>query len=150
MIFARSPYPRERRNSMLRFIVGVFMVLHGLVHLLYFAHSQRLIELRPEMVWPEGSWAFSKLLGNEATRSLASISYVLAAIGFVAGGIGILAGQAWWHRVVVGSAAFSAAIIILFWDGQLQRMNDKGLIGLLINIAILVALLVLRWPSVGF
>lgn len=135
---------------MRRFIVGVFIVLHGLVHLLYFAHSRRLIELRPEMVWPEGSWAFSKLLGDEATRLLASISYVLAVIGFVAGGTGILVRQAWWRPVVVGSAAFSAGIIILFWDGELQMMDDKGLIGLLINIAILVALLILRWPSVGF
>ena len=135
---------------MLRFIVGVFMVLHGLVHLLYFAHSQRLIELRPEMVWPEGSWAFSKLLGDEATRLLASISYVLAAIGFVAGGTGILLRQDWWRPVVVGSAAFSAGIIILFWDGAMQMLDDKGGIGLLINLAILVALLILRWPSLGF
>jgi hypothetical protein len=135
---------------LLRFIVGVFIVLHGLVHLLYFAHSRRLIELRPGLDWPEGSWAFSKLVGDEATRLLASISYVLAAIGFVVGGIGILVGQAWWHPVVVGSAAFSAGIVVLFWDGKLQRMDDKGLIAVLINAAILVALLILRWPSVGF
>jgi len=135
---------------LLRFIVSVFIVLHGLVHLLYFAHSRRLVELRPEMVWPEGSWAFSKLLGDEATRLLASISYVLAAIGFVAGGTGILLRQDWWRPVVVGSAAFSAGIIILFWDGAMQMLDDKGGIGLLINLAILVALLILRWPSLGF
>ena len=51
---------------MLRFIIGVSIVLLGLVHLLYFAQSRGLFELRPEMVWPEGSWAFSKLLGDEA------------------------------------------------------------------------------------
>jgi len=135
---------------MLRFIIGVFIVLHGLVHLLYFGQSRRLFELQPGMVWPEGSWAFSKLLGDEATRLLASISYVLAAIGSVAGGIGILMRQAWWRPVVVGSAAFSAVIVVLFWDGELQKLADKGGIGLLINIAILVALLILRWPSLGF
>jgi hypothetical protein len=150
MVFARRPYPRERRNSLLRFIVGVFIVLHGLVHLLYFAHSQNLIELRPEMVWPEGSWAISKLFGDEASRLLASISYVLAAIGFVAGGTGMLLRQDWWRPVVVGSAAFSAVIIILFWDGAMQMLDDKGGIGLLINLSILVALLILRWPSLGF
>jgi hypothetical protein len=135
---------------MLRFIVGVFIVLHGLVHLLYFGQSARYFELQPEMVWPDGSWAFSRLLGDEATRILASISCVLAAIGFVAGGTGILVRQAWWRPVIVGSAAFSAGIIILFWDGGLQRMDDKGLIGLLINVAILAAMLILRWPSLGF
>jgi hypothetical protein len=145
-----KPFAKERRSPLLRFVFGIFIVLHGLVHLLYFGQSQRLFELRPGMIWPDGSWAFSRLLGDEATRILASISYVLAAIGFVVGGIGILVRQAWWRPVVVGSAAFSAVIIILFWDGAVQRLDDKGGIGLLINLAMLVALLVLRWPSLGF
>lgn len=135
---------------MLRFIIGGFMVLHGLVHLFYVGQSRRMFELGPDMVWPDGSWAFSKLLGDEATRSLASIAYGLATIGFVAGGIGILLGQAWWRPVVVGSAAFSAVMILLFWDGVMQKLADRGAIGLLINGAILVALLVLRWPDFGF
>lgn len=135
---------------MFRIVFGVFIVLHGLVHLLYFGQSARYFELQPEMVWPDGSWAFSRLLGDEATRILASISYVLAAIGFIAGGIGILVSQAWWRPVVVASAAFSAVIIVLFWDGKMQRLDDQGGIGLLINLAILVALLVPRWPSLGF
>jgi len=135
---------------MLRIIFGVFIVLHGLVHLLYFGQSARYFELQPAMVWPDGSWAFSRLLGDEATRILASISCVLAAIGFVAGGIGILVRLAWWRPVVVGSAVFSAVIIVLFWDGVVQNLDDKGGIGLLINLAILVALLILRWPSFGF
>jgi hypothetical protein len=135
---------------MLRFIVGVFIVLHGLVHLLYFGQSRRLFELQPGMAWPEGSWAFSKLIGDEAARWLASISCVLAAVGFVAGGIGILVGQAWWGPVVVGSAAFSAAIFILFWDGKLQKLANKGAIAILINGAILVAVLILGWPDFGF
>jgi len=81
---------------MLRFSIGAFIVLHGLVHLLYFGQSWRLFELQPGMVWPEGSWAFSKLLGVEATRLLASISCVLAALAFVAGGAGMLLRQARW------------------------------------------------------
>jgi hypothetical protein len=135
---------------MLRFIVGVFLVLHGLVHLLYFAQSRRLFELQPGMAWPEGSWAFSKLLGEGATRWLASISCLLAAIGFVAGGIGIFLGQAWWRPLVVGSAAFSAAIFVLFWDVKLQRLANKGAIAILINGAILVAVLIFQWPDFGF
>jgi hypothetical protein len=133
----------------LRFIIGVFIVLHGLVHLLYFGQSWRLFELQPEMVWPEGSWALSKLLGDEATRLLASIFCILAAIGFVAGGTGILVRQAWWRPVVVGSAAFSAVIFILFWDGEMQKLDNQGGIALLINIAILVSVLILRWPYLG-
>jgi hypothetical protein len=131
----------------LRFIVGVFILLHGLVHLLYFGQGWRLFELQPGMVWPKGSWAFSRLLGAEATRLLASIACLVAAIGFVAGGAGILAKQAWWRPVIVGAAAFSAAIFVLFWNGKLQRLDNQGAIAILINVAILVAVLVLHWPD---
>ena len=135
---------------MLRFIIGVFIVLHGLVHLLYFGQSWRLFELKPKMIWPEGSWAFSRLLGDDTTRLLASISCVVAAIGFVAGGTAILLAQDWWRPVVVGPAAFSSVIFILFWDGERRKMADKGGIGLLINLVIIVAVLILHWPDFGF
>jgi hypothetical protein len=129
---------------MWQIVIGIFLFLHGLVHLLYLGQSARLFELQPGMVWPDSSWAFSRLLGDEATRVLASISCGMAAIGFVAGGIGIFVMQAWWRPVVVGSATFSAVIFILFWDRQAQMLANKGAIGLLINLAILIALLVLR------
>jgi hypothetical protein len=135
---------------MLRFIIGIFMVLHGLIHLLYFGQSQRLFELQPEMVWPDGSWAFSKLLGNKTTRLLASISCVLTAVGFVAGGIGLFAMSAWWRPLVVGSAVFSSILYILFWDGKMHKLADQGGIALLINSAILVSVLIVRWPDFGF
>ncbi len=129
---------------MLELLIGLFIVLHGLVHLFYFGQSRRLFELQPGMVWPDGSWAFSKRLGNETTRMLASTSCVLAAIGFVAGGIGLLTGQTWGSSVVLGSAVLSTIIFILFWDGNWQKWNDKGGGGIVINLAILVALLILR------
>ena len=135
---------------MLRIIFGVFMVLHGLVHLLYYGQSRRLFELQRGMVWPEGAWAFSRLFGDGTTRWLASIACVVAAVGFVAGGIGILAGQAWWRPAAVGAAAFSTAIFVLFWDGELHKLDNQGAIAILINIALLIAVLVLRWPAFGF
>ena len=135
---------------MLRFIVGAFIVLHGLVHLLYFGQSQRLFELQPGMIWPDGSWAFSRLVGEATTRLLASIACVLAALGFVAGGAAILLGQPWWRPVVVAAAAFSAGIFVLFWNGRLQKLPDQGAIAILINVAILVAVLILHWPDFGF
>jgi len=127
------------------FLMGVFFVLHGLVHLLYFGQSWRLFELRPKMVWPAGSWALSKLLGDETTRLLASLSLIVAAVGFLAGGLGIFTRQDWWRPVVIGSAAFSILIFVLFWDGRLQMLDDKGGVGLLISLAILVAVLIFKW-----
>ncbi|GIK42942.1 MAG: hypothetical protein BroJett011_67750 [Chloroflexota bacterium] len=122
---------------MLNFIIGAFIILHGLVHLLYFGQSRRLFELQPGMVWPDSSWAFSKLVGDKATRWLASACCILAAIGFVVGGAGIIAGWAWWRPVVVGVAVFSTGLFILFWDGKMRELDNQGGIALLINMAIL-------------
>ncbi len=135
---------------MLRIIVGVFMALHGMVHLLYLGQSQRWFELQPGMVWPDGAWALTRLAGEAGGRRLASVACGLAAAGFVVGGIAILAGQPWWRPVVVAAAAFSTGIWLLFWDGSVQHLADKGAIAILINLAVLLAVLILRWPDFGF
>jgi hypothetical protein len=130
----------------MRIVFGIFVVVHGLVHLLYVGQSARYFELRPGMVWPDGSWAFSRLLGDTVTRKLASGALLLAALGFVVGGVGILVSQAWWQPVVAGAAVLSSVVYLLFWNGRMQNLNGQGGIGLLINLAILVAVLLLRWP----
>jgi len=135
---------------MIKVLAGLFLVLHALVHLLYFGQSARIFELKPGMVWPDGSWIFSRLLGEGAARSLASILLILAALGLIVGGIGIFAGQAWLRPVVVGVAIFSSIVYILFWNGRMQNLDGQGAVGLLIDIAILLAVLVFRWPKFDF
>lgn len=135
---------------MIRILFGVFFVLHGFVHLLYLGQSARYFELQPGMVWPDGSWAFSRLFGIPENRNLASIFLILAAIGFVAGGAGIFLQQGWWQSVVVSDAVFSSVIYILFWDGIMQSLDNKGGVGILINLAILAALLIFNWPNFEF
>ncbi len=128
-------------------IFGVFIVLHGLIHLLYFGQSGRYFELKTGMIWPDGSWAFSSLLGVAATRNLASIALILAAAGLVAGGMGMLTSQTWGRPLVVAAAAFSSILFLVLWNGTAQNLDGQGAVGLLINIAILVTVLMLRWPT---
>jgi hypothetical protein len=141
-----SHHVSKRWNAMLNVIVGAFIVLHGLVHLLYFGQSWRLFELQPGMTWPDGAWAF-KFLGDQTTRFLASIACIVSTIGFVAGGVGILISQVWWRPMVVGTAIFSSVVYILFWDGKLQKLDGQGAIAILINIVILFAVFVLQLPN---
>ena len=132
---------------MFRILFGIFIILHGLVHMLYFGQSGRYFEMQPGMVWPDGSWAFSRLLGEAGTRNLASALLVLATLAFVAGAIGLFAKQTWWRPVVVGAASFSSVIYLLFWDGHFQELPNKGVVGILIDLAILAAVLVFHWPK---
>lgn len=133
-----------------RIIISIFFILHAIVHLLYFAQSQRFFELQPGLDWPGGSWAFSKLLGDKTTRLLASICLILAAIAFLAGGVGLLLSQGWWRSLVIGAAAFSSLVFILFWNGKFNKLDAQGGVGLLIDLLILVALLVFNWPDFNF
>lgn len=135
---------------MIRILFGLFLVLHGLVHLLYVGQSARYFALQPGMTWPDGSWILSKVFGGAATRGTASALLVLATVGFVAGGAALLLSQLWWRPFVVGAAVLSALIYLLFWDGGLQKLDNQGGIAILINLAILTALLLFRWPILAF
>jgi hypothetical protein len=72
----------------IRTLFGIFVMLHGLVHLWYVTLSRGLVEFRPEMGSTGQSWLFIPLLGDAATRWLATIVYALATFSFAAGGIG--------------------------------------------------------------
>ena len=135
---------------MIGILLGVLFVLHGLVHLLYTGQSLRIFELQPGMYWPDGALAFSKLLEVSTIRTLASVLLVLAAFGFVIGGAAVIFKQAWWRPMIVGVAVFSTLIYLLLWDGGWQSLDNKGFVGILINLAILAALLVFRWPAFDF
>lgn len=132
---------------MARVALGAFLVLHGLVHLLYTGQARRLFELRPGMTWPHGSWALSGVIGNEAARAVAAVCFAVVAVGYATGGTALLLGQQWWRPVALLAAALSAVAIVLLWDGVMHMLPDQGLIGLLIDLAIIVAVLAFRWPQ---
>ena len=124
-------------------ILGIFLLLHGGVHLLYAGQSKRLFELRPAMTWPDESWLFRKVFPVETTRWVATILLGLAALGFIAAGLGAFLGQGWWLPLTVGSAVFSILIFLLFWDGRLKALDAQGGIGILLNLATIVVVQIL-------
>ena len=134
---------------MYTFMFAGFIILHGLVHLLYAGQALRLFELRPGMLWPDGAWLFSRLFGDRVTRWLATIMLILAALAFVAGGFGLIFSQAWWYPLTTAAAFLSSVMIIVLWDGKLHKMDDQGGVGLLLNLIILVLIIFVGWPSVG-
>ncbi len=122
---------------------GIFIALHGLVHVWYVVLSQQLVAFKPEMGWTGRSWLLTDILGDSPTRSLAGLLFALATIGMVASGIGVMARGEWWRPALVGSAVLSSVTLVLFWDGRADLMAQKGLLGLAINSAILIAMAVL-------
>ena len=131
---------------MLRIVFGIFLILHGLVHLLYFGQGMRLFEL-PGLTWPDGGWAFSRILGQDGVRTVAGIACVVAAAIFVTAGIAYFADASWWRALMLIAVLFSTVIWILFWDGKLHNLSGQGLYAILINIGIYLATQVFHWPN---
>ena len=119
-------------------LLGIFFILHAIVHLLYAGQALRFFELRPDLTWPDGAWAFSRLLGDEFTRTLAAVFLAVTAVSFLAGGLGLLFKQEWWRLTTIGAAALSILVYLLLWDGKLHELHDKGGVGLAISLVILI------------
>lgn len=128
----------------MRLFIGILIILHGLIHLLYFGQSMRFFELQPKMVWPDDSWLFSKLLNVKTLRMVTGILCIMAAIGFVISGAGVIFSPKWCLLLTTGVVVFSDLIFILFWDGRWHNLANQGGYSFLINAVILIALFILK------
>ncbi|OGD44817.1 hypothetical protein A3K69_02600 [Candidatus Bathyarchaeota archaeon RBG_16_57_9] len=118
-------------------ILGIFLVAHGWAHVWYVILSQRLIEFKEEMVWTGESWVLSGFLSESVTRLISTLGYSVSLIGFVAGGVALILGRDWWRPITLASAIISSVTVVLFWDGKLSMLKERGIIGLLIDLAVI-------------
>lgn len=128
-------------------VLGIFVILHGLVHFWFVTLSQGWVEFQTDMGWTGQSWLLTDLLGGSLVRGLSAALYGASAISFVIAGIGFLS-KADWTRPWLGAASLISAVTILaFWDGSFDLMVQKGLLGLLISLGLAIAALVFHWPA---
>ena len=97
-----------------RIVLGVLLVAHGLVHLLWFAAND------------DPAWPFrldrSGLLSGATQKPVA-----VALVAVIVAGFGLLGLAVWgvpglgsiWPWLAVGAAVASLAALVLFWDRQL-------------------------------
>ncbi|HSM23670.1 MAG TPA: hypothetical protein VK856_02280 [Anaerolineaceae bacterium] len=131
----------------MQIVFGIFLILHGLVHMWYVVLSQGWVEFQSEMGWTGISWLLTGTIGNKLTHILASISYSVAAVVFVISAVGLFTKQEWTRTSTIAASLISIFAILLFWDGKLNQLVERGLLGLLISIGILVAAVIFRWPT---
>jgi len=132
------------------FVLGTFLILHGLVHLFYAGLSHHLFDLGAELAWPDGAWAFSRYLSEQSVRTIATVLTVASAVFFVVSGVALYAHQPWWRTVAIAVSILSSLTFLLMWDGVLKKLPDKGMLGILINLGLMLAILVFKWPDFGF
>ncbi len=126
---------------MLKYFFGITIMIHGLIHLWYFLLSQRLVEFKAEMGWSGRSWLLTNFLGDPTTRLLASLFLLVSMFLFVVSGLGMIINKEWSQSLVLFSAILSSVVLLVFWDGNTVQIVEKGLIGLVFNIVIIIAIL---------
>ncbi len=127
------------------FLIGTFILLHGLVHMWYVTLSQGWVEFQSNMGWTGESWLFTNLLGNNITQIAATIFYSLSTVTFLVAGTGLLVKQDWSRIWTIVASVISTITILVFWDGNIGMPVEKGLLGIFINIGILVAIFLFGW-----
>ncbi len=130
----------------MQIVLGIFLVFHGWVHMVYAGQSAQLFQFRPGFTWPNGAWAFSRLLGDEMTRRLAVGALVLIALSFIGGGLGVFFRQAWWRPVAAAAAIASAGLYLLMWNGKFEALDAQGAVGILLNLAVLAVAFIWKAP----
>jgi hypothetical protein len=114
-----------------RIVVGLLLLAHGLVHLLY------LVPAAGDPTYPF-SLARSWLLPGPTRRPVALVLIAAVVLGFLASALALwgvpgLAGV--WSGVTIVAASLSLGLLVAFWDRQLW-------IGVLIDVLLVTAALV--------
>ena len=114
------------------------MAAHGWAHIWYVILSKRIISYEDWMAWTGRSWLFTGIIGESMSLWIATVGYAGSLLGFIASGVLLFFGKPFWRPAALASALLSSSMILLFWDGELSMLKEKGIIGLLINIALMI------------
>jgi hypothetical protein len=118
-----------------RILVGLFLVAHGLVHLLYLTpkpEEDQSYPFVPETRWITSALGLEPALAKTFARALA----VITAVAFVVAGCALIVNAAIWQPAVVFASSISLVLLLLFFHPWL-------LVGIGIDIVIIAS--AARW-----
>ena len=141
-------------GTTLRFIIAGVLCFHGIGHLMGVIRALGIIKTEASSPawlkgWSSHSWLLTNLLGKGVSRVLCAILFLVALAATFAT---VLALMGWgiphdaWRTLAIVSAIISLITIVLYWNALIFFMPHKvGALG--VDIAILVSLLALNWPT---
>lgn len=133
----------SREMALGRWVLGGFLLAHGLIHALFIAPAPATTAGGAE--WPfdlTQSWLVTSVgLDVNLVRVIGIALIGVVVVGFLLaalGTVGILVPSGWWPALVVGSAAASALLLVLF-------LNPQLVLGLAIDAVLLWVVLDAVW-----
>ena len=128
----------------MRIALGVFIIFHALVHLMYVGQALRWFELKPGMDWPDEARFLPSGISDHDIRTFAALAIGTTALAMIVGVAGFLARAGWGNWTIIAGAALVSLAHVLLWSGRWAEFADDGGIGVIINVAVIAAVLVLR------
>ena len=127
-------------NDALRWVVALAVLGHGIGHVLFmpFLFGAMRLDATGQ------SWLLTPALGDGLVRAVASIAAGAALVAFVLAAGGIALQSPWWRPVAIAGAAASIGLVVAMWGGL---QPSSAIWALAFDAAVLVALLLVRWPG---
>jgi hypothetical protein len=139
-------------GTTLRIIIALVFLVHGVGHVMGIMPAVGLSSVKG---WSSRSWLLTPLLGDTIARIISIVLFAAALVGFLAAALGLMG---WlvphdsWRTLAIASAVISLIALALFWNAFVSFIPNK-LGAIAVDVATLVCLLVLNWPSeadIGF
>jgi hypothetical protein len=125
-----------------KYVLVVFLALHGLVHALGFAATWRIGPAVAVSAMP--SLIPGLALGGVPVQVL-GVLWLVALIAFAWAAFGLLNAHTWWRTVAATAAVLSLALCVAWWsDAKAGALIDIGIL-----VLIVVSALPARHPAVG-
>jgi hypothetical protein len=127
-------------NDLLRIVLAVVVLAHGIGHVLFapLAFSAMRIPASGQ------SWLLTGTVGKGFTDVIATGVALGLVVAFSVGAYGVFTQATWWRPLLIAASAISIGLIALYWDGL---PTSSAFFALAFDALVLVALLVLHWPS---
>lgn len=128
----------------MRLALAIFIVVHAMVHLMYVGHAARWFELKTGMAWPDGARFVPSGMSDQSVRTFAVAAITTTGLAMIVGAVAMMAKAGWGDWVVIGAATLVSIAHALLWSGKWSDFSEHGGIGVVINVAVIAAIVALR------
>ncbi|HET9520009.1 MAG TPA: hypothetical protein VFO73_03065 [Candidatus Limnocylindrales bacterium] len=127
---------------MLKIIVGLVLLAHGIGHSMGLLQIFKVASVNPQ--WHGDSWILSGVAGPSVTQAVGAILWTVAIVGFAAVA-GVVVGwlpAEWWQPLAIVSSVVSL-VGVVFFPIAFPLVSTVGAVA--VDVAVLAAVLWLHW-----
>ncbi len=123
----------------IRYVIAAVVAAHGLVYL----NAARGV-LPVFEGWKGRAWLLGDAITGDSLKRLCQGMWAVAGIGVIATGVALafaFSAQAVWRPLAIVASTVAILSFLVFWDGQVRRLFEQGVIGVVLSLLILLGAL---------